>query len=327
MHDLVRGDVSFSNSELDDLILVRSDGMPTYHFGVVVDDGDMGITHVIRGDDHLTNTPRQINILRALGLPVPAYAHLPMILGPDGARLSKRHGAVNVLEYRDQGYLPEAMLNYLVRLGWAHGDQELFSRDEMVALFDLAAVNGAPSRFNPEKLAWINQQYIQTGDRGRLAARLGEHMQRRGVERSDGPALETVVDAYRERAVTLEDMVQSSWYAFHDFESIDEKLARQHLKPAVGAPLALVRDRLAPAWRMAPRSHSRRGDRSRQRMRHRLWQNWPAVARRCYRRDGFAAHRCDVGTRRSRSCSAENQSRSRANFSCHIVKAGGVPVS
>ncbi len=245
VHDLVRGDVAFNNADLDDLILVRSDGIPTFHFGVVVDDADMGITHVIRGDDHLTNTPRQINILHALGMPVPAYAHLPMILGADGARLSKRHGAVNVLEYRDQGYLPDALLNYLVRLGWAYGDQELFSREEMIRLFDIAAVNGAPSRFDPEKLGWINQQYIQAGDRHQLAARLGQHMQRRGVECRDGPELERVVDAYRERAVTLDDMVQASWYAFHDLGTIDEKVARQHLKPAAAAPLTLVRDRLA----------------------------------------------------------------------------------
>ena len=245
VHDLVRGDVTFSNADLDDLILVRSDGVPTFHFGVVVDDADMAISHVIRGDDHLTNTPRQINILRALDMPVPVYAHLPMILGPDGARLSKRHGAVNVLEYRDQGYLPEALLNYLVRLGWAHGDQELFSREEMISLFDIAAVNAAASRFDPGKLAWINQQYIQAGDRQRLASSLEQHMCRRGVDAGGGPELEKVVDAYRERAVTLEDMVQASWYAFHDFDDFDEKAARQHLKPAVVAPLSLARDRLA----------------------------------------------------------------------------------
>jgi glutamyl-tRNA synthetase len=243
VHDLVRGDVEFNNADLDDLILVRSDGVPTFHFGVVVDDADMAITHVIRGDDHLTNTPRQINILRALDLSPPAYAHLPMILGADGARLSKRHGAVNVLEYRDQGYLPEALLNYLVRLGWSHGDQEMFSRDDMVRLFDISGVNAAASRFNPEKLAWLNQQYIMSGDRHRLALQLAAHMDRRGLDRRGGPALEKVVDAFRERAVTLEDMVQASWYAFHDFDAYDEKAAK-HLKPAVAAPLAQVRARL-----------------------------------------------------------------------------------
>ncbi len=162
--DLVRGRVEFQNSELDDLIILRSDGSPTFHFGVVVDDGDTGITHVIRGDDHLNNTPRQMHMIDALGYTRPAYGHLPMILGPDGAKLSKRHGAVNVLEYRDAGYLPDAVLNYLVRLGWSHGDQELFSREEMIRLFDIAAVNASASRFDTGKLDWINQQYLRSGD-------------------------------------------------------------------------------------------------------------------------------------------------------------------
>jgi glutamyl-tRNA synthetase len=251
VRDLVRGDVTFRNADLDDLVLMRGDGVPTYHFGVVVDDADMAITHVIRGDDHLTNTPRHLNIIAALGVPVPVYAHLPMILGADGTRLSKRHGAVNVLEYRDQGYLPEALLNYLVRLGWAHGDQEVFSREEMIRLFDVAAVNGAPARFNPEKLAWLNQEYVKAAGPAALAARLREHMERRGVDWRGGPALEKVVEAYRERAVTLEDMVQASWYAFNDLHSVDEKAARQHLKPAIAAPLAEVAKRLAALaeWR------------------------------------------------------------------------------
>jgi glutamyl-tRNA synthetase len=158
--DLVRGKVVFQNSELDDLIIARSDGTPTYNLTVVVDDLDMGLTHVIRGDDHLNNTPRQINILRALGAELPKYAHLPMILGSDGGRLSKRHGAVSVMQYRDEGYLPEALLNYLVRLGWSHGDQEIFSMDEMVSLFEVESVNHSASTFNPEKLLWLNQHYI-----------------------------------------------------------------------------------------------------------------------------------------------------------------------
>jgi glutamyl-tRNA synthetase len=251
VHDIVRGDVSFENADLDDLILIRSDGVPTFHFGVVVDDADMQITHVIRGDDHLTNTPRQINIIRSLGMPVPAYAHLPMILGADGARLSKRHGAVNVLEYREQGYLPEAMLNYLVRLGWAHGDQEVFTREEMIRLFKLESVNAAASRFDPAKLAWLNQHYIKEGDRERLAGQLRDHMQRRGVDWRSGAPLESVVDAYRERAATLEEMLAASAYAFHDALPFDEKAARQHLRPAVAAPLAQIRDRLGrlAEWR------------------------------------------------------------------------------
>jgi glutamyl-tRNA synthetase len=244
VHDLVRGDVEFNNADLDDLIIVRSDGTPTFHFGVVVDDADMGITHVIRGDDHLTNTPRQLNILAALGIAPPAYAHLPMILGADGARLSKRHGAVNVLEYRDQGYLPEALLNYLVRLGWSHGDQEVFSKHEMIRLFDISGVNAAASRFNPEKLTWLNQQYIIAGDRQLLARELALHMERRGLDWRNGPALENVVDAFRERAATLEEMVQASWYAFHDFADYDEKAAKQYFKAAIASPLAQIRARL-----------------------------------------------------------------------------------
>ncbi|MBM4197388.1 MAG: glutamate--tRNA ligase [Gammaproteobacteria bacterium] len=250
VHDLVRGDVTFSNSELDDLILVRSDGMPTFHFGVVVDDADMGITHVIRGDDHLTNTPRQINILKAIGMPVPVYAHLPMILGADGARLSKRHGAVNVLEYRDRGFLPEALLNYLVRLGWAHGDQEVFSREEMISLFDVSTVNGAPARFDPEKLNWLNQQYLKTAETGRVTLALREHMRRRGVDPANGPPLERVVEAWRERSVTLDDIVQASRFAFDDPALSDAKAVAQHLKPAIAQPLAALRTALAalPQW-------------------------------------------------------------------------------
>ena len=250
VHDLVRGDVTFNNADLDDLILVRSDGMPTFHFGVVVDDADMGITHVIRGDDHLTNTPRQINILKAIGMPVPVYGHLPMILGADGARLSKRHGAVNVLEYRDRGFLPDALLNYLVRLGWAHGDQEVFTREEMIRYFDVASVNGAPARFDPEKLNWLNQQYISAGDPAALAVQLRDHMQRRGVDWQTGPALQQVVDAYRERAVTLDDMVTASTFAFSATPAQDAKAVQQHLKPAIAPALAALRAALAelPEW-------------------------------------------------------------------------------
>ena len=160
--DKIRGKVEFANTELDDLIIRRTDGSPTYNFCVVVDDWDMGITNVVRGEDHLNNTPRQINILKALGAPVPEYAHVAMILGDDGAKLSKRHGAVGVMQYRDDGYLPEALLNYLVRLGWSHGDQEIFSTEEMIKLFSLDAVNKAPSAFNTEKLQWVNQHYIKT---------------------------------------------------------------------------------------------------------------------------------------------------------------------
>ncbi|MEE9338109.1 MAG: glutamate--tRNA ligase, partial [Methylococcaceae bacterium] len=164
INDLVKGDIVIANQELDDLIIARSDGTPTYNLTVIVDDMDMGITHVIRGDDHINNTPRQINILKALGADLPLYAHVPMILGDDGARLSKRHGAVSVMQYRDDGYLPDALLNYLVRLGWSHGDQEIFSIDEMIEFFDLKDVNVSASTFNTEKLLWLNHQYIMNSD-------------------------------------------------------------------------------------------------------------------------------------------------------------------
>ncbi len=254
VHDLVRGDVSFNNADLDDVILMRADGVPTFHFGVVVDDADMGITHVIRGDDHLPNTPRHIHIQQALGVPVPVYAHLPMILGPDGARLSKRHGAVNVLEYRERGYLPDALLNYLVRLGWACGDQEVFTREEMIRLFDVATVNSAAARFDPDKLNWLNQQYILARDRQQLAGELGEFMDRRGLSPDGGPPLEQVVDAYRERAVTLESMVEASWYAFNELEAIEPKAASQHLKLAAVPALTQVLAGLEALgeWRREP---------------------------------------------------------------------------
>ena len=192
--DLVRGKVVFQNSELDDLIIARSDGTPTYNLTVVVDDLDMGLTHVIRGDDHLNNTPRQINILRALGAELPKYAHLPMILGSDGGRLSKRHGAVSVMQYRDEGYLPEALLNYLVRLGWSHGDQEIFSMDEMVSLFEVESVNHSASTFNPEKLLWLNQHYIKSSSPEHIAHHLSWHMGERGIDPTQGPDLIRVVE-------------------------------------------------------------------------------------------------------------------------------------
>lgn len=248
--DCVHGRVVFDNAELDDLVILRADGTPTYHFSVVVDDADMAVTHVIRGDDHLNNTPRQINMIEALGFPRPAYAHLPMILGEDGSRLSKRHGAVNVLEYREEGYLPEALLNYLVRLGWSHGDQELFSLEEMIDLFDLKDVNAAASRFNPEKLAWINQQYIIASHAQRLVPELQNQLGRQGLDASCGPALESVIEAYRERAATMAEMAAASWYLFRDFEQPEPPAAKKHLRPVVKAPLSRLKDVLAslPDW-------------------------------------------------------------------------------
>ena len=251
--DHVRGAVTFRNSELDDLIIARSDGTPTYNFCVVVDDMDMRITHVIRGDDHLNNTPRQINIFAALGATPPEYAHLPMILGPDGAKLSKRHGAVSVMEYRNDGFLPEAVRNYLVRLGWAHGDQEIFSTGEMVKLFDIADVNHSASAINPDKLAWLNQHYIKEGDPERLGAELGWHFERMGIATAGGPALAAVVRANAERAKTLKEMAENSVFFYQDFTEYDDKAARKNLLPDAVEPLAKVRDALAglPDWNAA----------------------------------------------------------------------------
>jgi glutamyl-tRNA synthetase len=242
--DLVRGRVIFANTELDDLIIRRSDGSPTYNLTVVVDDADMQITHVIRGDDHLNNTPRQINMLNALGFPVPHYAHLPMILGDDGARLSKRHGAVSVMQYLRDGYLPEALLNYLVRLGWSHGDQEVFSVDDMIELFELAGVNKSPSAFNTEKLRWLNGQYIKESDSKRIAHLLSAHLGDLDIDPSEGPSLHEVVEAQRERAVTLVELAQISAFYYRDFEGYDEKTAAKAFKPAAVEPLATVRTAL-----------------------------------------------------------------------------------
>ncbi|MEN8214531.1 MAG: glutamate--tRNA ligase [Pseudomonadota bacterium] len=238
--DMVRGRLFINNRELDDLIIRRSDGSPTYNLTVVVDDADMDISHVIRGDDHINNTPRQINMLRALNLPVPKYAHLPMILGDDGARLSKRHGAVSVMQYRDDGYLPDALLNYLVRLGWSHGDQEVFSADEMIELFELEGVNRAPSAFNTEKLQWINHHYLKTHDARHIAIQLAPHLNARGLEVTVGHHLQAVVEAQRERAQTLEELVDISLFYYRDFGDYDAKAAKRALKPEAAGPLQAV---------------------------------------------------------------------------------------
>ncbi len=248
--DLVRGRVVFRNEELDDLVIARSDGTPTYNFTVIVDDADMGITHVIRGDDHLNNTPRQLNMLAALGVEPPAYAHLPMIHGPDGAKLSKRHGAVDVRDYREQGYLPEALLNYLVRLGWSHGDQEIFSIEEMIRLFDIADVNASAAAFNPDKLRWLNQQHIIAMPADELGRRLLPFLEREGLDPAHGPAPARVAEAYRERAETLARMAASCRYCYEDFDEIDPAAARKHLRPAILEPLEdlLQRLRALESW-------------------------------------------------------------------------------
>jgi glutamyl-tRNA synthetase len=220
--DQVHGQVIFQNSELDDLIIARSDGSPTYNFTVVVDDSDMHITHVIRGDDHLNNTPRQINILLALDASLPVYAHLPMILGSDGKKLSKRTGAANILQYRDEGYLADAVLNYLVKLGWSHGDQEIFSRSEMIAYFDLHHLNKAPAAINPDKLIWLNQHYLKTDDVNQIAKLLSREYQRLNIAIDTGPDLADVVMLQRERVKTLNEMAEKSRY-FYLTPAIDKK--------------------------------------------------------------------------------------------------------
>ncbi|MEC9411095.1 MAG: glutamate--tRNA ligase [Pseudomonadota bacterium] len=227
--DMIRGDVEFKNAELDDLIIARPDGTPTYNLTVVVDDMDMQMTHVIRGDDHLNNSPRQINIFNALSAEPPKFAHVPMILGDDGARLSKRHGAVGVMSYRDQGYLPEALLNYLVRLGWSHGDQEVFSIQEMIEFFDIEDVNRAASSFNTEKLLWLNQQYIKNSPASHIAKHLAWHMEQRSVDLSAGPTLEQIAELYQERAKTLVEMADSSIFFYEKVSSYDEKAAKKNL--------------------------------------------------------------------------------------------------
>jgi glutamyl-tRNA synthetase len=238
IRDLIKGDVIVQNKELDDLIIARSDGTPTYNLTVVVDDWQMGITHVIRGDDHLNNTPRQINILQALGAKIPEYAHVPMILGSDGQRLSKRHGAVNVMNYRDEGYLPQALLNYLVRLGWSHGDQEIFSLAEMIELFDLKSVNSAASTFNPDKLLWLNQQYIKTTAAEELVEHLQFHCDQLSIDTKNGPNLTEIIKLQAERAKTLKEMAENSRFFFSDTVELNEKAAKKHLKPAIYDALA-----------------------------------------------------------------------------------------
>lgn len=243
--DLVKGRIEIDNRELDDLVLLRSDGTPTYNLTVVVDDFDMQISHVIRGDDHVNNTPRQINILQALGAQLPAYAHLPMILGEDGKRLSKRHGAVSVTQYREEGFLPEALLNYLVRLGWSHQDQELFDRSEMIQLFSLEAVNRAGSVFNRDKLTWVNEQHLQRLPPADLGALLAQALQAQGIDTSAGPDVVQLAQLLKERSHTLSDMAEQSRYFFQPPANYDEKAARKQLTVATLDNLKAVRTALA----------------------------------------------------------------------------------
>ncbi len=229
--DLVKGNIVISNQELDDLVIARPDGVPTYNLTVVVDDMDMGITHVIRGDDHINNTPRQINILEALGAELPLYGHVPMILGEDGARMSKRHGAVGVMQYRDDGFLPDALLNYLVRLGWSHGDQELFTREELLELFKIEDVSRAPSTFNPEKLLWVNQEKIKALSPVELLQASQWHFAQAGLEVEPGDYAHSAIGLIQERCKTLIDVVEQSRWFFTDVQGYDAAAMKKWIKP------------------------------------------------------------------------------------------------
>lgn len=239
--DGVKGPVEKANADLDDFVIARTGGDPTYNLAVVVDDHDMRITHVVRGDDHLDNTSKQINIYRALGWDTPTFGHLPMILGSDGERLSKRHGAVSVMQYREDGFVPAGLLNYLVRLGWSHGDQEVFSLDQMIAAFDLPGVNRAPSRFDTSKAAWINQQHMQqTANAGELAW----HMQQAGIDTADGPRLEEAWSLLVERAGSVAELAQQARFLYEPITAYEEKAANKQFKPAAREPLAALQKRL-----------------------------------------------------------------------------------
>jgi glutamyl-tRNA synthetase len=244
--DLVKGPVEFPNAELDDLVLLRGDGVPTYNFGVVVDDLDMAITHVIRGDDHVNNTPRQIHIFRALGAALPAFAHVPMILGADGERLSKRHGAVSVTQYRDDGCLPEALLNYLARLGWSHGDDEVFSAEQLVAWFDLEHVSRSAAQFDPDKLAWLNREHLKRAPDARLAALAEPALRALGAEPASGPPLERVVALFKDRATSVLHLAEAARF-FYVHEEPGDALLAEHLTEATRPALRTLQDRLARA--------------------------------------------------------------------------------
>ena len=250
IEDMVKGKVTVSNEELDDLIIARSDGTPTYNLSVVVDDWDMKVSHVVRGDDHLNNTPRQINLYNALGAEIPKFAHIPMVLGEDGSRLSKRHGAVSVLQYKEDGFLPEALLNYLVRMGWSHEEQEIFSIDEMIKLFTLETVNSSPSTFNLEKLLWINQQHIQSTNIDNLVANLTPFMKLKDLDISKGADLSLVADLLREKSKTLVEMADLAVYFYQDFSEFNPTAAKKHLRPVAEEPLKLIKQKLSviTAW-------------------------------------------------------------------------------
>lgn len=242
--DMIKGKIAVHNNELDDLIIARPDGTPTYNFCVVVDDWDMKITHVLRGDDHVSNTPRQINILKALGAPIPQYGHMPMILGADGERLSKRHGAVSVMQYQEDGYLPEALLNYLARLGWGHGDAEVFSMGQLVEWFDVGDISKSPAKFNPEKLQWMNQQYMKTADSGRLAELVLPFMEVDCCDPGKGPALPRVVDLLKDRVATVEELADAAVYFYRPLEPSPELMA-EHVTAEILPVMGELAERFA----------------------------------------------------------------------------------
>ena len=242
--DLIKGPISFNNEELDDLVIQRSDGTPTYNFVVVIDDASMRITTVIRGDDHVNNTPRQILLYEALGFPVPRFAHVPMILGADKTRLSKRHGATSVIAYREMGFLPEALVNYLVRLGWSHGDQEIFSREELIEKFAIEAVGKSAGVFNPEKLLWLNAHYIKSGDPQRLAGLLLPFLKERGVEKVDAPPLTEVVRILQERAKTMLEMADGAVFFYQPEPSYDPEAVAKQVNAETPAHLARLSESL-----------------------------------------------------------------------------------
>ena len=247
-NDMIKGPITVANAELDDLVIVRGDGVPTYNFGVVVDDWDMGITHVIRGDDHVNNTPRQINILKALGAPIPTYAHVPMILGQDGERLSKRHGAVSVLQYRDEGYLPEALLNYLARLGWSHGDDEKFDLKQFVEWFDVGHVSHSAARFDASKLGWLNQQYLKEADNGRLADLVRPFLQAQGIDTTGRAELPGLIGLVKERVNTVEELADGLHIYFRQALAAAEELRAKLPKAALPAFEKLHSDLAGITW-------------------------------------------------------------------------------
>lgn len=249
--DMVKGKIVFENSELDDLIIARTDGTPTYNFCVVIDDLDMGITQVIRGDDHVNNTPRQINILKALGATLPRYAHVPMILGSDGERLSKRHGAVSVMQYEEEGFLPEALINYLARLGWSHGDEEIFSIEQLVEWFDLEHISKSAAQFNPEKLRWVNQHYIKQADNARLAVWVTKNLAARGVIVNDTIPLTSVIELYKGRTATLVELANEAAVFYSELQPSDELLQAQLTPDVLPALQELAQRFTEVAWEAA----------------------------------------------------------------------------